>query len=90
MGYASIRRYVLTVDLGSYGIQREKDEASYEVVWDAPVSDPENPKLWKAQRASLLAMLAMCRKDRTIPIVAVFVPKAAPRKVKVPKRRRQG
>lgn len=76
MSFAIIKDYNMAVELPTCGLRdKVKDEILYEVVWDGPVHDPNEPELWERSKKSLVGCINTYRKEGIVPIVAVFVPR---------------
>lgn len=76
MEFEIIYRCGLSADL--YGFEG-KEKVEFDVVWDAPVSNPNDPKLWHRQKESLLSEIECLISKGVIPFVAVFTPEGKSR-----------
>ena len=68
-----IRNYNCGLSAELYGF-KGKGTLAFDVVWDAPVSNPHNPELWRQQKESLLTEIEDLINKGVIPFVAVFTP----------------
>lgn len=66
--------YQCGLDAELYGF-KGKRRLEFDVVWDAPVSNPADPELWQRQKQDLLAEIECLISRGVIPFVAVFIPK---------------
>lgn len=68
-----INSYSLYVDGSLYGFDGNQ-QLWFQVCWDAPVANPDDPELWERQKRALLSEIEYLVSHGAIPIVAVFVP----------------